>query len=484
MKVLNNLQPNNVFKYFEDICNIPHGSYNLQAISDYCVDFAMEHGLTYYRDTEQNVIIYKEASPDMVDAPTLTIQGHLDMVCEKNQNVEHDFFNEPLYLQIDGDYISANGTTLGGDDGIAVAMALAILEDEHISHPRLEVVFTTNEETGMEGAMHIDASKISGRYMLNLDSEDEGRFTVGCAGGVTLEPRVPISYEYVRGNLCNISITGLKGGHSGVDIDKNRANAIKVLGEILSSLIDGYGINLVSVSGGIKNNAIPREASATFIVASEYYAQCQDTVNRLIKDISDRLQDTEPDFKVSFNLGEVENVSCYDNITTFKIINLMDEIINGIVDMNEDIPKLVETSLNFGVLKQVEDYLSCEISLRSADGDKLAALQMRVCELCDKIDILVKDGNPYPGWKYNKASALKNLMIKCFKEVYDKEPIIETIHAGLECGIFADKIEGIDIVSTGPDILDIHTPKERLSISSVQRTWKYLLHLLKNFNEI
>ncbi len=484
MKVLNRLQPNSVFKYFEDICNIPHGSYNTKGLSDYCVDFAKEHGLLYTQDELNNVIIYKDATEGYEEYPTLIIQGHLDMVCEKNEDVIHDFIHEPLNLEIDGDFIKAIGTTLGGDDGIAIAMGLAILEDENISHPKLEVVFTTEEEVGMEGAIGLDASKLSGKYLLNLDSEDEGVFTVSCSGGATMLMNIPIGYEHVDGVVCIIKVSGLLGGHSGMDIDKNRGNANKILGIYLSELYNDYGINVLNVSGGLKNNAIPREATATFVIRDEYLLKAYDIVDGITHRLSEEICINEPAFNVAFNQMESDNVLCYDNMTTFNIINIMYEIINGIVAMSKDIDGLVETSLNLGVIEVKNNTIYIQSSLRSSVDESLDRLINNVSNICERIGINCIVESRYPGWKYNPDSRLRNMMTNTYIDMYGNEPKIEAIHAGLECGIFASKITDIDMISTGPNIYDIHTPDERLSISSVQKTWEYVIKTLENMKNL
>ena len=479
MKVLDKLQPSGVFKYFEDICSIPHGSYNTKGLSNYCVDFAKEYDLSYIQDQYNNVIIKKPASIGYEHIAPVIIQGHLDMVCEKNDDTVHDFIREPLYLYIEDDYIKAQGTTLGGDDGIAVAYALAILEDDTIKHPPLEIVLTTEEEVGMEGACGLDTSNLSGEYMLNLDSEDEGIFTVSCAGGVTVKPKILIDRQIAEGNLCHIKITGLLGGHSGVNINNNRENANKLLGIYLSELLNEYGINLVNIGGGLKNNAIPRESFATFVVGSEYILG----VEKLISDINNRLYEDicplEPDFKVTFDRAEVVNLSVFDNLTTFNIINFINEVPNGVIKMSRDIDNLPETSLNLGVVTCDDNTFSMEISIRSSVEEYLDELKDKVLKVCDNFNLMYDIEGRYPSWKYNKDSKLRDLMVTTYEDMYGCSPKIEAIHAGLECGIILSKMPKLDIVSTGPDILDIHTPKERLSISSVARTWDFILNILE-----
>ncbi len=481
MKILHDLNPSSVFKYFEDICNIPHGSYNTKGLSDYCVDFAIEHNLEYVQDSLNNVIIYKQGSTGYEDAPILMIQGHLDMVCEKNEDVQHDFLNQPIELYIEDGFVRGRGTTLGGDDGIAIAYALALLENNKIVHPPLEIIFTTEEEVGMEGALGLDESKLSGKHLINIDSEEENVFTVSCAGGTTISANVMGNTTSIEGDLYSIKITGLYGGHSGVDIHKPRENANKLLSLYLSALKEELELYIIHISGGLKNNAIPREASVALVIPSGHIEEFKEIVDKVTQDISNRIIKDEPDFETNIQYCENEISTCFDRDTTDSVINFISTMPNGVISMSQECEDMVETSLNLGVMKTEEDHISFEISLRSSVTQALENLKETVFTICKENSVDYKVHSVYPGWAYKKDSFLRELMTTVHMNVYNKPPIIESIHAGLECGILASKIEDIDIVSIGPDIYDIHTPNERLSIASVSRTWDFLVQVIENF---
>lgn len=483
MRVLEALEPNRVFYYFEEICKIPHGSYHTKEISDYCVSFAKAHNLTYFQDELNNVIIQKEASKGMEHAPTLIFQGHLDMVCEKNEDVVHDFLTEPLKLYIDGDYIRAKGTTLGADDGIAVAFGLAILEDETLAHPPLEILFTTEEEVGMEGAFGLDASKLKGKYLLNLDSEDEGVLTTSCAGGATVMVKVPNEYAVIQGYTCSISVTGLQGGHSGTDINNGRENANIVLGKLLYEINQNMSVHLMDIRGGLKNNAIPREAKAVFCIANEIsMEQLNQVFEKIASQVKHAYETIEPDIKVSFHICESEaGVRAFTKNKSDALLSYLVQVPNGVQAMSPYVDGLVETSLNLGVISMNENTVELVHALRSSEKDALTSLVNQVKNMAGSYDMQTDISGEYPGWAYKEDSSLRKLMVAVYKEQYGTEPKIEAIHAGLECGILAEKIPGLDIISTGPDCIDIHTPMEKLSISSVKRTWEYIRGVLEAF---
>ena len=463
MMKLENLYPERVFYYFEKLTEIPHGSRNTKQISDYLVSFAKEHELKYYQDESNNVIIVKEATAGYENADTIIIQGHMDMVCEKENGCNIDFTKDSLDIFIDGDFVKANGTTLGGDDGIAVAYALAILESKEIAHPKLEVIITVDEEIGMLGAADIDLSMITGHKMLNIDSEEEGHFLTGCAGGMSLHSNIPVQRTLQKGQKFNLKITGLEGGHSGAEIDKEHGNANVI----------------ISLAGGLKDNAIPRECISDILVPAEKVGAVKEYVNEMDGILKNEFMSSDPAVTVVLTEeGEAEE-QILDFGSVNRVILYLRTVPNGIQNMSQVMHGLVETSLNLGIMELFEDHLHTVSSVRSSVGT-------RKTELCERVDTVVEmvggeteiEG-AYPAWEYRKDSELRMQIAKVYEELYHTEPVFETIHAGLECGLLSQKIKDLDCVAFGPDIFDIHTPKERLSISSTARVWDMLVAFLK-----
>lgn len=467
MRVLKDLSPERVFRFFEDICSIPHGSGNTKAISDYCVSFAKARGLWYYQDKLNNVIIKKPATDGYENHGAIVLQGHLDMVCEKNADIDFDFSKGALNLKVDGDFVSATGTTLGGDDGIAVAMALSILDDNSLKHPPLEAVFTTDEETGMYGAQGIDTSLITAKRFINIDSENEGVFTVGCAGGARVDIRLKTEQIKLQKNAYRVSVSGLKGGHSGTEINKGRLNANKVLGLFLKSL---DGVLISSISGGNKDNAIPVNAECVICTNSEVFSLAE-------RFVIENRADSDNGLKI-----QITPVTCDTFFTadcSKRIIDLLCELPCGVQSMSGDIDGLVETSLNIGIMKSYADVFSLSLSVRSSkSSEKLRLIDKLMC-IAENFGADFDTYGDYPAWEYRKNSNLRDTMASVYKDMYCKTPQIEIIHAGLECGLFSEKIADIDAVSIGPDMFDIHTPRERLSVSSVGRTYKFLCRVLE-----
>lgn len=476
MDVLAQLEPQSVFRFFKQMCAIPHGSGNTKAVSDWCADFARARSLEYHQDADNNIIIIKEATSGYEQAEPIILQGHLDMVCEKEPGCAKDMEKEGLDLEVDGDWVRAKGTTLGGDDGIAVAMALAVLDDDNIAHPRVEAVFTTDEETGLFGAASIDVSPLKGRRMINMDSEAEGVFTVSCAGGNTTTCTLPLHRESFSGCALRITVGGLTGGHSGAEIDKGRANANMLMGRVLQAAAARTELRIVSVSGGLKNNAIPVESVARVVVADEAAAR------EALAEMNDALRSEyhlpDPNLFVTVQAEEASQPAM-DAEATAKVICMLTCLPNGIQAMSADIPGLVQTSLNLGILTTTAEELCAVFSLRSSIDSQKEMLKRRMACLMAQLGGRVEFEGEYTGWQYQEHSPLRELMAEVFTEQYGKAPKIEAIHAGLECGLFAGKMPGLDCVSIGPDLLEIHTPRERMSISSVQRVWKFLLEVLK-----
>ncbi len=476
MQVLEHLEPKKVFALFEEMCAIPHGSRNTKAISDWCVAFARQRGLEYHQDKSNNVIIIKPAAPGYENAQPILLQGHLDMVCEKASGCGKDMDREGLDLAIDGDYVYAKDTTLGGDDGIAVAMALAVLDDQTLPAPRIEAVFTTDEEIGLLGATALDVSPLQGRKMINLDSEAEGIFTVSCAGGNTTTCILPVSRAPFTGSVLTVTVGGLTGGHSGAEIHKGRANANMLMGRVLRALAKNTQLRIQRVDGGLKDNAIPVESRATVTVSDPQAAR--QLAAELEAMLRNEYRTTDPGLFVKAE-EPAESGTPMDQASTEKVICMLQCLPNGIEAMSADIPGLVQTSLNMGILVTGEDTVQASYSVRSSVDSQKQMLKERLACLMEQLGGRVEYAGEYTGWEYQEHSPLRDLMVEVFRDQYGKEPKIEAIHAGLECGIFAGKMPGLDCVSLGPDLLEIHTPREKMSISSVQRIWKFLLEVLK-----
>lgn len=476
MQVLEHLEPKKVFSLFEAMCAIPHGSRNTKAISDWCVAFAKERGLEYHQDASNNVIIIKPAAPGYEDAQPIILQGHLDMVCEKAADCTKDMEREGLDLAIDGDYVYAKGTTLGSDDGIAVAMAMAVLDDNTLPAPRIEAVFTTDEEIGLLGATAMDVSPLKGRKMINLDSEAEGIFTVSCAGGNTTACILPITRAPFAGTAFLITVGGLTGGHSGAEIHKGRANSNQLMGRVLRALAQKTPMCIQRVDGGLKDNAIPVETRAVVVVSDSQVAQ------QVAQDMEHILQNeyhtTDPALFVKAEAMEPAGLPL-DPSSTAKVICMLQCLPNGIEAMSAEIHGLVQTSLNMGILVTGEDTVQASYSVRSSVDSQKQMLKERLGCLMEQLGGRVEFTGEYAGWQYQEESPLRELLVEVFRDQYGKDPKIEAIHAGLECGIFAGMMPGLDCVSLGPNLLEVHTPRERMSISSVQRVWNFLLEVLK-----
>lgn len=479
MPVFEGLEPKDVLEKFEDICSIPRASYHTKAISDYIAAFAEERHLKYIQDGKNNIIVFKGASKGLENAGPVIIQGHTDIVCEKDPGVEKNMLEEGLDLAVDGDLIYAKGTTLGGDDGIAVAMMLELLDGDY-AHPPLECVFTSDEEVGMLGAVAIDLSPLKGRRLLNIDSEEEGVFTAGCAGGVNAEITLPVKRAACGfRNILRIDVDGLTGGHSGAEIDKGRANALKALGRVLYEISKRTEIRLISVSSGGKSNVIPKKSSAV-ISADDFDLVCS-TVETLSRELKNEYAVTDSGIKISAEKCEADTAPM-DAESTRKAVALLYCIPNGIIEMSADIESLVQTSLNLGILECGIDKIRAVSCIRSSiASQKRMVLNQVECLVKELGGTLTSEGD-YPCWEYKRNSELRNLMAEVFTGQYGYAPKIGATHAGLECGIFCGKIEGLDCISYGPDLKDIHTSRETLSVSSLQRVWKMTLEVLKRMN--
>ena len=477
LKRLAGLEPASVFKYFEEICGIPHGSRNTKMISDYLVAFAKEHDIRYIQDDLNNVILFQEGTCGMEDHEPVILQGHIDMVCEKDADCPIDMATEGLDVTHDGKFVFAKGTTLGADNGIAVAYAMALLADKTIPHPPLEVVLTVDEEIGMEGAAGIDLTMLKGRKLLNLDSEDEGIFTVSCAGGCRSTIALPVSRRAVYGPCIRLVVDGLRGGHSGAEIHKNLGNANKIMGEFMSRVQKLMPLCLTSLSGGSKDNAIPRSCQATMVAMGINLERINGIAEQLQAEI--RAQYDEPEVTVQAFDVDALGGNSLSTESTAKVIALLCSAPNGVQKMSEDIPGLVQTSLNLGVAK-LGDMFSATFSVRSSVNSEKEELLGQLKQLCAFHEGSYSQMGDYPAWEYKKNSVLRDTMVKVYSDMFGKEPQVLAIHAGLECGLLGEKIPGLDCVSVGPQMHDIHTSREKLDIGSTLRTWNYLLEVLKN----
>ena len=479
MMLSEELYPQRVFYYFEQIAAIPHGSRNTKAISDFLVNFAKEHNLVWYQDENNNVVIVKEASAGYEAAEPIIIQGHMDMVCEKEKGVDIDFEKDGLKLYIDGDFLKAEGTTLGGDDGIAVAYALALLDSQEIAHPKLEVVITVDEEIGMLGAEAIDLSMLTGHTMLNIDSDVEGSFLTGCAGGMAVNVTLPIKRVMQSGEKVALTITGLEGGHSGSEIDKEHGNANILMGRLLRALFEETPFGIISLAGGLKDNAIPRECVTELLVPQENVNLVKEIADKLDIELKKEFMTADPSVCIEFeDLGKKEE-SILDFGSVSRVIFYLRSVPNGVQHMSQVMHGMVETSLNLGIMELKEDALHTITSIRSSVGTRKADLLDRVTAIVELLGGEAEVEGDYPAWEYKQDSSLRPQIAKVYKQLYGKDPVFETIHAGLECGLLSEKIKNLDCVSFGPDNFDIHTPKERLSISSTGRVWDFIVEFLR-----
>ncbi len=458
-----------IFRFFEEISRIPHGSGNTGAIAEYLVNFAKERGLEYIHDEHDNVVIRKSATEGYETRPAVVIQGHLDMVAEKTQDSDKNMQTDGLDIYRDGDFIRARGTTLGADDGVSIAYALAILDSDDVPHPDVEALFTSDEEIGLLGATAISEDAIKGRILINVDSDAEGILTVGCAGGMRSDITLPIRRR--PGWMCNlitVDLHGFKGGHSGVEIDKGRVNAVKALAEALALI----NPSIVSLSGGNADNAIPRSVSVTLTGTDE------DAVRSALDSVLMKYREIEPDTEYTLT-AEMKPALPLTDEASEKVISLLNTLPSGVIAMSSDIEGLVETSLNLGILRLSEKALDVSFSVRSAKGDEKMKLGERLRAIAKDFGAEYGERGGYPAWEYKRDSHLREVCERVYARDYGREPLVIIIHAGLECGILSEKFPGLDCVSIGPDAYDIHTTEERLSIPSFVRVYGYIKTILK-----
>lgn len=477
MSILGHLEPANVFRFFEEICNIPHGSGNIEQISNYLVEFAKTRNLEHYQDEIKNVIIIKEATAGYEDKEPIMLQGHMDMVAVKKPESPIDMTTQGLRLKVDGDIIYAEDTSLGGDDGIAVAYELALLDSNDISHPRVECIFTVDEEVGLNGAAAIDLSVCKAKRMLNLDSEEEGIFLTGCAGGMRVDCQLPLKREMKDGALCEVHIGGLTGGHSGAEIHKGRANSNTLMGRFLVHAGKNVTMNIVSMEGGLADNAIPRETKMQVVVSDVEALNAE--VNAFDKILKAEYATKDSGIFAKITVKEVGSFEAVTEEDSKKIGNLIFLLPGGVQAMSGDVEGLVETSLNMGQLSMKKEQINLGFSVRSSIESAKYMLEEKLYALTESLGGSCNSAGDYPGWAYRVDSPLRDSMVKIYTEMFGKAPKIEAIHAGLECGFFLGKIPELDCVSIGPDMKDIHTTEETMSISSVKRTWEFILKILE-----
>ena len=470
------LEPGAVFGYFEKLCSIPHGSGNTKMISDYLVSFAREQGLKYIQDELNNVILFGDGTCGMENHPPVILQGHMDMVCDQNPDCKIDMSAEGLDVTHDGVSVFAKGTTLGGDDGIAVAFAMALLADHTIAHPPLEVIITVDEEVGMLGANGIDVSMLKGRTMINLDSEDEGVFIVSCAGGARATLSLEAPRRAVYGPCIRLSVDSLRGGHSGAEIHKNRSNANKIMGEFMRRIQEKMSLCMTSFTGGVKDNAIPHSCQATFVAMGTELERINEIAQELQAEI--RRDYDEPNAQIQAFHVDALGGNSLSTEDTARITDLLCRAPNAIQSMSQQIPGLVQTSLNMGVVRLGERF-TITFSVRSSVNQEKNELLQKLRSLAEEFHADYTQCGEYPAWEFKEDSALRQTMVRIFTEQYGKEPQVLALHAGLECGLLGEKLPGLDCVSIGPQMHDIHTSREKLEIASTERTWKFLLEVLK-----
>ncbi|MEG0502162.1 MAG: aminoacyl-histidine dipeptidase [Cellulosilyticaceae bacterium] len=479
-RVLGNLQPEKVFYYFEEISRIPRGSGNEKAISDYMVEFAKKHNLWVKQDEVNNIYIKKPATKGYENAPTVILQGHLDMVCEKNKETDFDFEVQGLDLYTDGDFIKARGTTLGADNGIAIAYQMAVLADDTLVHPAIEALMTTAEETGMDGVANLHPEYLEGKILLNLDTDDEGEFLVSCAGGARAHLIIEDQWNKVSKEECayRILINGLIGGHSGAEIHHERANANVLMGRVLELLREKVAYEISEVSGGTKDNVITRECEVVIVTEANQYNAIAEVVEEMKANFSEEY--AVQDAGICIAVSEVKAEKKLTKVATKQLIDVLLLLPNGISGMSHQISGLVESSMNIGVVQSGEDGIHVTLSIRSSMPSRKMEIVRKITVLSRILEIKCEVGAFYPAWVYEKDSEIRGIAIETYKQMYNEEPKIRAIHAGLECGFISEKLPGVDMIAFGPNVRAIHSPEERASISSMQRVYTYLVELLKN----
>lgn len=475
----NELKPTCVFHYFEEICIVPRPSKKEEKIRAYLVDFAKQHGLEYKEDEIGNILIKKSATPGMEDRKTVILQSHMDMVCEKNNDTEHDFDTDPIQTYVDGEWLRAKGTTLGADNGIGVATELAVLAADDLQHGPIECLFTVDEETGLTGAFALKEGFMEGDILINLDSEDEGELFIGCAGGAGTKAEFPCPMEKAPEGyfFFRVAVKGLTGGHSGDDINKGRANANKLLNRYLMQLMQRYDLRLCMIDGGNLHNAIPREASAVCAVPMAEKESVRVDLNIFLAEVENEYAVTEPNLTM-----ELESESAQPEVmepeAMKRFLHAIYAVHNGVYAMSQDMEGLVETSSNLASIKQREGKLLVVTSQRSSILSSRKDMSQMVRSAFELGGAVTETGDGYPGWKPNPSSEILKVAVESYERLFGVEPKIKAIHAGLECGLFLEKYPSLDMVSFGPTLRGVHSPDERMLIPTVEKFWLHLLDVL------
>lgn len=478
---LENLEPKEVFYYFEELTKIPRGTYNTKAVSDYCVNFAKELGLEYIQDQANNVIIKKAGTKGYEESEPVIIQGHLDMVCEKIQSSTHDFMKDPLDVYEEDGFVQARGTTLGGDDGIAIAYAMTILASNDLEHPPIEAVFTVDEEEGMGGANAIDLSVLKGCMLLNLDSDVEGTIVAGCEGGCENVIRIPVEREEKEGTVLTISIDGLRGGHSGLEIHEQHGNANKLMGRLLMTLAaEKVEFSLIKIDGGSKPNVITSFGESKIVLCPSEVEKAKEVLQEYTDVLKAEFGQDEPDLSIVVSEEPEQKVCAMTKESKKKVIFLVTATPDGVQCFSRNIKGLVETSLNLGIVNTEEEQITAVYRVRSAVKSKKENMKKVLAMWAEYLNGTFSVEGEYPAWAYKIDSKIRPIVVNTYKELFGVEPKVTTIHAGLECGLFAGKLEDLDCVSLGPEMLSIHSPNEKLSVASTQRTWELIKAILKN----
>ena len=479
MKKLVGIKPERVFYHFEEISKIPRESYNEKAISDYLVEFGKKLNLETYQDKYYNVILRRKATPGYENAPGIVIQGHMDMVCEKESDSNHDFKKDPIDLIVDGNRLRANKTTLGGDNGIAIAMGMAILEDESIKCGTIELLATTSEEIDLNGALSLEPNVLKGKMLINIDSEDEGVVTVGSAGGVEIDILLPIEKETVSNvNLYTLSLEKLQGGHSGVEINQKRGNANKILVEVLHNLKALTDYNLIEVLGGSKDNAIPR--SGKVVLASS--KDIKDIIAKVANEVKEKYSSFEKEMSFTLEATIAKEIVALSNKTLDSYIKTIEEIPTGVNTWMKEYPEIVESSDNLAIVKTLDENINIIVSLRSSDPEVLNELKEKIASILKENNASFEFSAGYPEWKFRAESKLREKALEVYKKLYNKDMKVEVIHAGLECGAISQNYPDIDFISVGPNLRDVHTPSEYLEIDSTERVYNYVVELINSLN--
>ena len=479
--VLKALQPRKVFEYFEIISSIPRESGNEKAISDYMVNFANELGLEVHQDEAYNIYIKKPATEGYENTPTVILQGHMDMVCEKNKDTEHDFNTEGLKLYVDGDWIGAEGTTLGADNGVAIAYQMAILADNTLKHPAIECLMTTDEERGMTGVANLHPEYLQGKILLNLDTEVEGEFLVSCAGGAKVYLTMPYESVEISNDavLYKVTLNGLKGGHSGAEIHYERGNAHLLMGRVLNALREKFEFDLVSFEGGTKDNVITRECEVILALSRDHVNLLKEVTQEMLTLFKGEFAVQDPEICMTVSEAAFQEQGICKSAVD-KLINLLLVIPNGVMGYDQHMKGLVQTSLNLGIVKVEDNRIRFGTAVRSSVASRKEELLNKLEALSTIMGMMFEVKGDYPAWQYDEHSRIRDLSISLYEEMYGEKPNVTAIHAGLECGFIAEKCPGLDMISMGPNLKHIHSPQEVVSISSMARVYEYLVKLLEN----